>query len=283
MFRRAPFIMWSAALATGLASLFILHRLADALIPPADPAPTAAPAPAVAAESYGVIKGRVVWEGDVPTAKVLVEEGKASKDPEVCAANKPILSQELLVDPKSKGIAGALVYLVKPSGANPGAVAALLKERPKAVLDQKGCEFFPYIQGIHQDQTLEIKSSDSVGHNVRYTPFTNPPLNRMMAAGDSMDVKFEAERRPIMVACDIHPWMRSYIAVFDHPFFAVSGKDGEFEIHGVPAGTQNLVVWQEKVGWINPGKAKGTPVVVAADATVDAGEFPIKSSQITNP
>lgn len=283
MFRRASFFLWSAALATGLASLIVVNRSVDALTPPAAPATSPAPAPAIAAGSYGTIKGRVVWEGDVPTPKVLVEEGKASKDPEVCAANKPILSQELLIDPKTKGIAGALVYLVKPSGANPEAVAALLKERPKAVLDQKGCEFFPYIQGMHQDQTLEIKSSDPVGHNVRYTPFTNPPLNRMMAAGDQMDVKLEAERRPIMVACDIHPWMKAYIAVFDHPFFAISGKDGEFEIHGVPAGSQNLVVWQEKVGWINPGKAKGTPVTVAADATVDAGSFPIKASEVKNP
>ena len=279
MFRRPCSFLKPIAPAVALASLVLATPAADAAIPPVGPVSSAI----VGQGAYGTIKGRVVWEGDVPTPKVLVEEGKASKDPEVCAANKPILSQELLIDPKTKGIAGALVYLAKPKGSNPEAVAALLKEHPKAVLDQKGCEFLPYIQGIYKDQPLEIKSSDPVGHNIRYTPFTNPPLNRMMAAGDHMEVTFEAERRPIMVACDIHPWMKAYIAVFDHPFFAVSGKDGTFEIHGVPAGTQNLVVWQEKVGWINPGRAKGTPVTVTADATADAGEFPIASSQIKNP
>jgi hypothetical protein len=176
-----------------------------------------------------------------------------------------------------------LVYLSKPNGANPEAVKALLSKHPKAVLDQKGCEFFPYIQGIYKDQPLEIKSSDSVNHNIRYTCFTNPSLNQMLGVGGKLEVKFEAERRPIMVACDIHPWMKAYIAVFDHPFYAVSGKDGTFEIQGVPAGAQNLVVWQEKVGWINPGKAKGAPVTVAADETVDAGEFTIAPSQIKNP
>jgi hypothetical protein len=215
----------------------------------------------------------VVWDGEALAPKVLVEEGKASKDPEVCASNKPILSQEVIVDPKTKGIAGALVYLVNPKGANPEAVADLMKKRPTAVLDQKDCEFLPYIQGIYKEQKLEIKSSDPVSHNIRYTPFTNPALNQMLAAGQKLEVTFEPERRPIMVLCDIHPWMKAYIAVFDHPFFAVSGRDGTFEIHGVPAGSQNLVVWQETAGWINPGKAKGTPVTVTAGETVDAGEF----------
>jgi hypothetical protein len=277
MFRRtARSLIKPVALASGLASLVFAARTADAAIPPVGPVSSA-----VVGQAYGTIKGRVVWEGEVPAPKVLVEKGKASKDAEVCAANQPILSQELMIDPKTKGIAGALVYLAKPSGTNPEAVAALLKKHPKAVLDQKGCEFFPYIQGIYKDQTLEIKSSDPASHNIRYTSFSNGSLNQMLAAGGHMDVKFtEAERRPIMVACDIHPWMKGYIAVFDHPFFAVTDKNGDFEIQGVPAGAQNLVVWQEKVGWINPGKAKGAPVTVTAGGSVDAGEFKILSSQV---
>ncbi|MDR3617816.1 MAG: hypothetical protein P4L85_00555 [Paludisphaera borealis] len=279
MFRRSTFLLRPLAMATGLASLVFAARTADAAIPPVGPVSSAI----IGQGSYGTIKGRVVWEGDVPTPKVLVEEGKASKDPEVCGVKQPILSQELLIDPKTKGIAGALVYLSKPNGTNPEAVKALLSKNPKAVLDQKGCEFFPYIQGIYKDQPLEIKSSDSVNHNIRYTCFTNPSLNQMLGVGGHLEVKFEAERRPIMVLCDIHPWMKAYVAVFDHPFYAVSGKDGSFEIHGVPAGAQNLVVWQEKVGWINPGKAKGAPVTVAAGEAVDAGEFKIEPSQIKNP
>jgi len=101
VFRRAYYFVWPLALATGLASLFIASRTADAVIPPLAPAAAAVSAVVADPGSYGTIKGRVVWEGDVPTPKILVEEGKASKDAEVCGAKQPILSQELLVDPKT--------------------------------------------------------------------------------------------------------------------------------------------------------------------------------------
>jgi hypothetical protein len=91
-----------------------------------------------------------------------------------------------------------------------------------------------------------------------------------------MDVKLVAERRPIVVACDIHNWMKAYIMVFDHPFFAVTGADGSFEIKGVPAGDQNLVIWQETVGYVNPEKSKGMAVTVRAGETSDVGPVTLK-------
>lgn len=235
------------------------------------------PAQALAQGEVGSIKGRVVWGGgDVPAPKVLVEKGKATKDPEVCAADSAIVAPDLQIDPETKGVAGALVYLVKPSGDNPEALKELLKSEPKALLDQVACEFVPHVLAIHEDQELTIKSSDPVAHNVRYTGFANGSLNQMLAANGEMEVKLKAERRPMMVACDIHPWMTSYIMVFDHPYFAVTGKDGSFEIKGVPAGAQNIVVWQETAGWINPAKAKGDPVEVKAGAAADAGSFKLE-------
>jgi len=235
------------------------------------------PAEALAQGEFGSIKGRVVWGGDeAPTPKVLVKKGNATKDGEVCAAESDILSPEVQVDPETKGVAGALVYLVNPSAENPEAVKELLKNHPKAELDQVACEFVPHVQAIHQDQPLTIKSSDPVPHNVRYTGFTNGSLNQMLAANGEMEVQLQAERRPMMVACDIHPWMTAYIMIFDHPFFAVTDKDGSFEIKGVPAGKQNLVVWQETAGWINSAKAKGDPVDVKAGEAADAGSFELK-------
>lgn len=235
------------------------------------------PTEALAQGGTGSIKGKVVWGGgDVPAPKVLVEKGKATKDPEVCAADAAVLDPALSIDPDTKGVAGALVYLVNPTGKNPEALEALLKKEPKALLDQVACEFVPHVLAIHQDQGLTIKSSDPVAHNVRYTGFANGSLNQMLAANGEMEVKLKAERRPMMVACDIHPWMTSYIAVFDHPYFAVTGKDGSFEIKGVPAGKQNVVVWQETAGWINPAKAKGDPIEVKAGAAADAGEFKLE-------
>ena len=230
---------------------------------------------------YGTIKGRLVWGGsDIPAPKVLVAKGKASKDPNICAKEEPIANRELAVDPASKGVAHALVYLVRPSGSNPAALKELLARSPKAELDQKNCEFMPYVQALHQDQILVIKSSDAVSHNVRYAAFTNRPLNQILAPQGQLEVKLTAETRPIVVACDIHSWMKAYLMVFDHPFFAVTGPDGSFEIKGVPGGAQKLVVWQEKVGYVNPQKARGTPVLVRAGEVRDVGDVTIQPSQV---
>ena len=234
---------------------------------------------------YGTIKGRLVWGGsDVPPARALIEKGRAQKDPEICAREAAIPNRELVVDPKTKGVVSGFAYLVKPKGSNPGAVKELLAKSPKAELDQKNCEFLPYVQAIHQDQTLVIKSSDPVNHNVRYAAFANSPFNQIMAPKGEIEVKLVAERRPIVMACDIHSWMKAYIMVFDHPFFAVTGVDGAFEIKGVPAGEQNLVLWQERVGYVgftDPAKkAQGMAVTIRAGEVTDLGSVAIDPSQV---
>ncbi len=234
---------------------------------------------------YGTIKGRLVWGGsDVPSARALIEKGRAQRDPEICAREAAIPNRELVVDPKTKGVVYGFAYLIKPKGSNPGAVKELLARSPKAELDQKNCEFLPYVQAIHQDQTLVIKSSDPVNHNVRYAAFANSPFNQIMAPKGEIEVKLVAERRPIVVACDIHSWMKAYIMVFDHPFFAVTGADGAFEIKGVPAGEQNLLLWQERVGYVgftDPAKkAQGMAVTIRAGEVTDLGSVAIDPSQV---
>ncbi len=261
----------------GVAGLILSQAVAGAATLP----PGLLGATAAGQGEYGTIKGRLVWGGsEIPPAKNLVEKGKAPKDPDTCAKDEAVPSRELVVDPKTKGVAFGFAYLVKPKGSNPEAVNELLSRSPKVELDQKNCEFIPYVQAIHQDQTLLIKSSDPVNHNVRYAAFSNSPFNQILAPRGQMEVKLIAERRPIVVACDIHSWMKAYVMVFDHPFFAITAPDGSFEIKGVPAGEQNLVLWQEKVGYVNPEKARGTPVSVRAGEVTDVGAVTINPSQV---
>ncbi|MCA1683452.1 MAG: hypothetical protein LC685_05660 [Actinobacteria bacterium] len=206
--------------------------------------------------------------------------GKAEKDPTICAATAAIPDNSLVVDPKTKGVKFAFVYLVKPNGENPEAVKALAGKKATVVIDQKNCEFLPFTTALHQDQSVVFKSSDPVNHNVHISPFTNEPFNTVLSPSGEMTKKLVAEKRVIPLSCDIHPWMKGYLMVFDHPFFAVTGDDGSFEIPGVPAGEQNLVVWQASVGFVTPGLAKGVPVTVASGKGADLGEVKLDPSKV---
>jgi hypothetical protein len=223
--------------------------------------------------SYGTIKGRLVWGGpEAPKPKVLQEKGKAQKDPEVCARDESILSQQLVVDPKTKGVAYGFAYIPRPIGENPDAVKDLVAKHPQVELDQKNCEFRPHVIAVHQDQIVVFKSSDPTNHNMRLAGFNNS-MNQTLPPQGKLQIKMVPERIPIEVKCDIHPWMNGWIKVFDHPFFATTSKDGSFEIKGVPAGEQHLVVWHETIGYVTPGRAQGITVTVRAGESTDVGEI----------
>jgi len=228
-------------------------------------------------DGFGTIKGRLVWGGDAtPQPKVLVPAGQAKNDPAVCAKDGAILSQDLVVDPKTKGIRGAFAYLVQPKGANPEAVNSLVAAKPIVQIDQVTCEFVPHATAMHQGQKLLLKSSDPVNHNVRYAAFNKVPFNQILPAKGEVQLKMVSERRPIPLACDIHPWMSAYLMVFNHPFYAVTGPDGSFEIKGVPPGMQNLIVWQSTKGFVTEGLSRGKPVQVKAGEVTDVGDVVLK-------
>jgi hypothetical protein len=242
----------------------------------AGPASLILAASAVGQGQTGTIKGRLVWGDEkIPEIKELVSKGQSdTKDSEVCATS-PIKSRELVVDPKTKGVSYGMAYLVKPKGDRTEQVKALLAKSPEVVVDQKNCEFVPYVLPFHKEQKLVFKSSDPVGHNVHITGFNNTGVNTMMAPNTKLPIPdLVAESRPIKLQCDIHSWMTGYLLILDHPFFATTAADGSFEIKDVPAGAQNLIVWHH-TGYANPGYGKGMPVTVKAGEATDVGEIKI--------
>ena len=234
----------------------------------------------VAQATYGTIKGRLVWGGEsAPPQKFSVDKGMANKDPGVCAASAAIPDNDLVVDPKTNGVKFAFVYVLKPNGKNSVLAEALVAKTPVVEIDQKNCEFVPFATALIDTQSLLFKSSDPVNHNVHISPFTNPPFNVILAPNGQMTKTLVVEKRPIPLVCDIHPWMKGWIMVFDHPFFAVTNADGSFEIKGVPVGEQSVVVWQAKVGYVNEGLARGMKVTVKPDGT-DLGEIKLDPAKI---
>lgn len=243
----------------------------------ADPAePATIPSPTVQ-DGFGTIKGRLVWGGPEIPERAPITQNK-TKDPQVCA-REPLFENDLVVDPKTKGVVGAFAYLPAPKGKNAEAEKALVQAHPKVEVDQVNCEFVPFSVAAHKDQEFVFKSSDAIGHNIHYQGFVNN-ANFAMGPNGAATKKLAAEKRPVSLVCDIHPWMKGNIMVFDHPFFAVTGEDGSFEITGVPAGQQNLIVWQRKAGYVTEGGNRGIAVNVKAGEVTDLGEVVLKPEQV---
>lgn len=116
-----------------------------------------------------------------------------------------------------------------------------------AVLDQKNCEYIPYVSGAQVGQKVVIKNSDPVLHNVHATPTKNKEFNlAQMANGKDIEKVFDKEEVFVRFKCDVHPWMFAYVGVLSHPYFGVSGADGSYKISGVPAGKYKLVAFHRK-------------------------------------
>ena len=114
-------------------------------------------------------------------------------------------------------------------------------------LDQKGCIYKPHVIALQTRQVLAVSNGDPTTHNVHPLPKVNREWNKSQTANAPViERKFSRQEIMLPVKCNIHPWMRSYINVVDHPFFAVTGADGSFEIKGLPPGTYTIEAVHER-------------------------------------
>ncbi len=136
-------------------------------------------------------------------------------------------------------------------------------ERGRAVLDQRGEAFLPYVLAIGVGTSVEFTNSDATYHNV--FSLSKPrrfDLGRY-ARGQSKAVRFD---RPgvVRVFCDIHSHMSAFILVFAHRFFAVTDESGAFRIDGLPPGTYSVAVWTD-------GQVRDTRAVRVAEESESVG------------
>ena len=202
----------------------------------APPATTAAAPAAGTTTGNGTISGKVTFAGTAPAP----ERVKIAADPK-CQSMHPQGLEKQTVQVKDGGLAHVFVWVKNAPGGQPAPADAV-------TLDQEGCQYHPHVIGVRTGQPIKITNSDDTLHNIHPRPTVNAEFNiGQPRKGMESTKSFDKQEIMIPVGCDVHPWMRSYISVVDHPFFAVTSDDGTYEIKGLPAGEYEVEAFHEKL------------------------------------
>src|SRR5438093_7882768 len=156
---------------------------------------------------------------------------------------KPITTRHYVVG-KDGGLANVFVYV--KSGAQKAAPSG---EAP--MLDQVNCMYEPYVLGTVTGQKVKVRNSDPFLHNIHALPKPggNKEINfAQPVKGQVNEVAFDKPEVLLRVKCDVHPWMFAYFGVVDHPYFAVTDKDGNFKISKLPPGKYTIEAVHQKAG-----------------------------------
>ena len=183
--------------------------------------------------------GTVNFEGKTPKRKPLAMDA----DPVCGSAHKDAkaLSEKFIVD-KNNNLKNVLVWIHGPAVVD--YKGDTLKE--PAVIDQAGCVYKPHVQGIMKGQELLIKNSDATLHNIHSMAVINNQFNfAMPKVVKSKSTSFDKIEDPFYIKCDVHPWMKTWIGVFDHPFFATTDDSGYYKIENIPPGDYRVIAWHE--------------------------------------
>jgi RNA polymerase sigma factor (sigma-70 family) len=252
--------------------------LARVATPPA--APALAPAPrAVGAKRWVTLSGRVVFPKGRELPKTRLVEARNIKAADEWKPFMPLRYEDVLIDPDTRGIANAVVFLRPDSGDRKadfpkGKVHPdLAKQKPvdRTVFAHAG-QFTPRVLVARAGDRVTFTNLLLVPTNVRYDTADGDEerqFNVLIPKDRSYNAKpLAATKLPELYTSSIYSWMKGYVWAFDHPYFAATDANGRFEIPKAPAGTWRLVVWQESVGWLGgaPGKL-GRKVTIPATRT----------------
>jgi hypothetical protein len=185
--------------------------------------------------TVATVSGTVKFDGTAPKPSKI----DMSQDPGCKGANE---AETLVVS--DGDLANVFVYVKDGLGNRTFDVPSA-----PVVLEQKGCQYHPHVLGVMSSQTVDIKNSDPTTHNIHPTPKDNREWNESQPPS-SPDIQKNFAREEIMlpVKCNQHPWMKMYVNVVKSPFFAVTAKDGKYEIKGLPPGDYTIAFVHEKLG-----------------------------------
>jgi plastocyanin len=194
----------------------------------------------------GSIMGKVVFAGATPTPRKI----EVTIDQYLCGTVKD--ADDLLLSPQ-KEIRNVVVWL-----ENPPANAAWPARAEKVEMDQKGCVYIPRIVVVPAGGTVDFLNSDRLLHNIHATPSNNISFNRTQPKNRTIPITF-AKPEIVRIVCDLHPWMASFVVVAAHPFYAITGADGQFVFDNLRPGQYRLQIWHERLGTTSAQVTVGDP------------------------
>ena len=193
-----------------------------------------------AANLVASLTGTVKLDGPAPKRAPI----NMAKEPTCATIHKtPALTEDVIAG-SDGGLQNVVIYV---SEGLPDSTWEAPQE--PVILNQNGCSYSPHIVALQTNQKMRIVNGDKTSHNIHPMPSGNREWNKSQPPGvPPFEESFAREEIGIPVKCNVHSWMRAYVAVFRHPYFSVSGESGGFQIKNLPPGNYTITAWHEKLG-----------------------------------
>jgi hypothetical protein len=192
----------------------------------------------IAVAAPASVTGTVEFKGSFPVDSTVRQAAETAG----CGAK--IIDKQ--VDHTGAMVAGAAVWLTDIREGKPRPIERRFE------LVNEDCALDPRVQIVQTSGTLNVISDDVAMHRNRIINVGTGKTEAVAPFNDNGQVvpfdKLFKSPVELEVVCDLHPWSHAWIVVLDHPYYATTGKNGEFKLDGIPPGTYHLRAWHPALG-----------------------------------
>jgi len=189
----------------------------------------------------GTIKGQTVWKGEIPKVPPL----KVFADLDTCGPQVP--SPALRIDPATSGIQQVLVYLERVErGKAAEPTYRLHMGKRDSDPASRLCQFHEQVFPFVRTSDVALINFEPILHNPHLFSEKHSSLFNIAMPTANREIATKIGRARgvgLRLQCDVHVHMNAWAAALDHPYFAVTDEQGQFEIGGIPPGTYTLIAW----------------------------------------
>lgn len=189
------------------------------------------------------IQGQIFFKGMSPNKQIINTSSDVG-----CQSNQenPIYLEDIILN--DNGTLFNTIIFIKEETLKQNELDTE-KNIPSIQLNLINCQFVPHILTLKTQQSLIIVNHDNTLHKIESYSQDNPSFEETLPLqGMSIEKKFNYPEIPFLITSSSQPWMKSYIAIFNHPYFAQSDIEGKFQISNIPPGTYLIEAWHETLG-----------------------------------